>query len=121
MPFHRAGKRRLQGRLGLSEDVSDISMACRQIAPIRLKGKMAQGDDMFRQRRSLFFKKIQNVRGRDTKRNGIHGLFGSDHRRLAEELDVVGAGHAFGAQATRPSRNARIFHAMTGERSADRR
>ena len=58
-----------KGWLGLAEEVSDISLACRQVGPIRFKGKMTQGDDMFRQRRSLFFKKMQIVRGCDTKRN----------------------------------------------------
>ena len=58
-----------KGWLGLSEQVSDISLACRQIGPIHFKGKLEQGDDMFRQRRSLFFKKMQIVRGCDAKRN----------------------------------------------------
>ena len=57
------------GWLGLSEQVSDISLACRQIGPIHFKHKMEQAEDMFRQRRSLFFKKMQIVRGCDTKRN----------------------------------------------------
>src|SRR5216684_5177580 len=43
-----------KGWLGLAEEVSDISLACRQIGPIHFKGKMEQGDDMFRQRRSLY-------------------------------------------------------------------
>jgi len=58
-----------KGWLGLSEEVSDISLACRQIGPIRFKTKSSQGEDMFRQRRSLFFKKMQIVRGCDAKRN----------------------------------------------------
>jgi len=58
-----------KGWLGLAEQVSDISLAFRQIGPIHFKGKMEQGDDMFRQRRSLFFKKMQIVRGCDAKRN----------------------------------------------------
>jgi CreA protein len=37
-----------KGWLGLAEEVSDISLACRQIGPIRFKDKMTQGDDMFR-------------------------------------------------------------------------
>src|SRR5246127_4632340 len=37
------------GWLGLTEQVSDISLACRQIGPIRFKDKMGQGHDMFRQ------------------------------------------------------------------------
>ena len=36
-----------KGWLGLAEEVSDISLACRQIGPIRFKDKMTQGDDMF--------------------------------------------------------------------------
>jgi len=47
-----------KGWLGIAEEVSDISLACRQIGPIRFKAKFEQGDDVFRQRRSLFFKKM---------------------------------------------------------------
>jgi CreA protein len=67
-----------KGWLGLAEEVSDISLACRQIGPIRFKTKMEQGDDMFRQRRSLFFKKMQIVRGCDTKRNVLVYMVYSD-------------------------------------------
>ena len=59
----------VKGWVGVAEQVSDISLACRQIGPIRFKEKFAQGEDMFRKRRSLFFKKMQIVRGCDTKRN----------------------------------------------------
>jgi CreA protein len=67
-----------KGWLGLAEEVSDISLACRQIGPIHFKGKMEQGDDMFRQRRSLFFKKMQIVRGCDAKRNVLVYMVYSD-------------------------------------------
>ena len=67
-----------KGWLGLAEQVSDISLACRQIAPIRFKAKAAQGEDMFRQRRSLFFKKMQIVRGCDAKRNVLVYMVYSD-------------------------------------------
>ena len=66
------------GWLGLSEQVSDISLACRQIGPIHFKDKMGQGDDMFRQRRSLFFKRMQIVRGCDAKRNTLVYMVYSD-------------------------------------------
>jgi CreA protein len=66
------------GWTGLAEQVSDISLACRQIGPIRFKDKMGQGDDMFRQRRSLFFKKMQIVRGCDAKRNVLVYMVYSD-------------------------------------------
>jgi CreA protein len=71
-----------KGWLGLAEEVSDISLACRQIAPIRFKAKSEQGEDMFRQRRSLFFKKMQIVRGCDAKRNVLVYMVYSD--RLIE-------------------------------------
>ena len=67
-----------KGWLGLAEQVSDISLACRQIGPIRFKAKSSQGDDMFRQRRSLFFKKMQIVRGCDAKRNVLVYMVYSD-------------------------------------------
>src|SRR3979411_366856 len=63
-----------KGWLGLAEEVSDISLACRQIGPIRFKDKMGQGDDMFRRRRSLFFKKMQIVRGCGPKANVLGSM-----------------------------------------------
>ena len=71
-----------KGWLGLAEEVSDISLACSQIGPIKFKDKMGQGDDMFRRRRSLFFKKMQIVRGCDPKRNVLVYMVYSD--RLIE-------------------------------------
>ncbi|TAK49962.1 MAG: hypothetical protein EPO23_01705 [Xanthobacteraceae bacterium] len=71
-----------KGWIGVAEEVSDISLACRQIGPIRFKRKFAQGEDMFHQRRSLFFKKMQIVRGCDTRRNVIVYMVYSD--RLIE-------------------------------------
>jgi len=68
----------ISGWLGVAEEVSDISLACRQVGPIRIKEKFVQGDDMFRQRRSLFFKKMQIVRGCDTKRNVLVYMVYSD-------------------------------------------
>ena len=67
-----------KGWLGLAEQVSDISLACRQIGPIHFKDKMEQGADMFSQRRSLFFKKMQIVRGCDAKRNVLVYMVYSD-------------------------------------------
>ena len=67
-----------KGWLGIAEEVSDISLACRQIGPIRFKGKFEQGEDVFRQRRSLFFKKMQIVRGCDMKRNVLVYMVYSD-------------------------------------------
>ncbi len=59
----------LSGALGLAEQTSDISLACRQYGPIRFKEKFSQGDVVFSERRSILSKKMQIVRGCDTKRN----------------------------------------------------
>jgi hypothetical protein len=64
--------------MGVAEEVSDISLACRQVGPIHFKKKFSQGEDMFRQRRSLFFKKMQIVRGCDVKRNVLVYMVYSD-------------------------------------------
>ena len=72
----------LTGWIGVAEEVSDISLACRQMGPIRFKAKFEQGDDMFRKRRSLLFKKMQIVRGCDAKRNVLVYMVYSD--RLIE-------------------------------------
>lgn len=68
----------VSGMLGLAEETSDISLACRQVGPISFKEKFGQGSDMYRQSRSLFFKKMQIVRGCDTKRNVLVYLVYSD-------------------------------------------
>ena len=90
----------VKGWLGVAEEVSDISLACRQIGPIRFKAKFEQGEDVFRKRRSLFFKKMQIVRGCDAKRNVLVyiGLFRPPHRGFAEEFDLVGADYALGTE-----------------------
>jgi CreA protein len=72
----------IKGAFGLAEERSDISLACRQVAPVVFKEKFEQGDLVFRQRRSLIFKKMQIVRGCDVKRNVLVYLVYSD--RLIE-------------------------------------
>ncbi len=67
-----------KGWIGVAEEVSDISLSCRQVGPIRFKAKFEQGDDMFRRRRSLLFKKMQIVRGCDAKRNVLVYMVYSD-------------------------------------------
>ena len=68
----------LTGWIGVAEEVSDISLACRQVGPIHFKKKFVQGEDMFRQRRSMFFKRMQIVRGCDSKRNVLVYMVYSD-------------------------------------------
>jgi CreA protein len=70
------------GWAGFAEERSEISIACRQIGPVTFKNKFEQGHEIYRQRRSLFFKKMQIVRGCDAKRNVLVYLVYSD--RLIE-------------------------------------
>lgn len=57
------------GWAGFAEERSETSISCRQVGPIKISGKFEQGEEIYRQRRSLFFKKMQIVRGCDAKRN----------------------------------------------------
>src|SRR3569833_415682 len=66
------------GMFGVAEEVSDISLACRQYGPIKFRDKFEQGDVAFRERRSLIFKKMQIVRGCDVKRNVLVYMVYSD-------------------------------------------
>jgi len=66
------------GTLGFAEQTSDVSLACRQYGPITFKEKFGQGDIVFTERRSLFFKRLQIVRGCDKKRNVIVYMVYSD-------------------------------------------
>lgn len=68
----------VSGMLGVAEELSDASLACRQVGPIGFKAKFEQGEEMFRQRRSLIFKKMQIVRGCDPRRNVLVYLVYTD-------------------------------------------
>lgn len=57
------------GWAGWAEERSETSISCRQVGPIVIKEKFEQGHEIYRQRRSFFFKKMQIVRGCDVKRN----------------------------------------------------
>jgi len=48
-----------KGWAGFAEERSEISLACRQIGSVRFKGKFEQGDDVYRERRSLFSRKCR--------------------------------------------------------------
>ena len=59
----------MKGALGVAEDTSDASIACRQIGPIKVIGELKDGERVFDERRSLVFKTLQVVRFFDRKRN----------------------------------------------------
>lgn len=59
----------VKGALGVAEDASDASIACRQVGPIRFLGNLQDGERVFDEQRSLVFKSLQVVRFFDRKRN----------------------------------------------------
>lgn len=59
----------LKGGLGVAEDTSDASIACRQVGPIKITGELKDGERVFDERRSLVFKTLQVVRFIDRQRN----------------------------------------------------
>ncbi len=61
----------LRGIVGLAEDTSDASIACRQVGPIRIKGKLDAGEPVFSERRSALFKRLKVVRFCDETRNTL--------------------------------------------------
>ena len=68
----------IKGGLGLAEDRAEASIACRQVGPIRFKGELMDGDEVFKERTSLVFKTMQVVRFLDKKRNTLVYLVYSD-------------------------------------------
>src|ERR1700739_1831789 len=59
----------LKGGLGVAEDTSDASIACRQVGPIKIVAEFKDGERVFDERRSLIFKTLQVVRFFDRERN----------------------------------------------------
>lgn len=59
----------MKGAVGLAEDTSDASIACRQIGPIRFLSELRDGEQVFDEKRSLVFKSLQVVRFFDRERN----------------------------------------------------
>ncbi|MFZ3044449.1 MAG: CreA family protein [Desulfatirhabdiaceae bacterium] len=59
----------VKGELGVAEDTSDASIACRQVGPIKITGELKDGERVFDEKRSLVFKKLQVVRFFDRERN----------------------------------------------------
>lgn len=58
----------VKGGIGTAEDVSEASISCSQVGPIRIAGELRDGEHVFDERRSLVFKKLQVVRFHDQQR-----------------------------------------------------
>jgi CreA protein len=61
----------ISGALGLAEDRSEASIACRQTGNITFPKPINQQEEMFNERISFIFKKLRVVRMVDVKRNAL--------------------------------------------------
>lgn len=69
----------IKGSLGIAEDKSEASVACRQVGNIAFNnGKLPQQEEVFSERASLVFKHVRVVRMVDAKRNALVYLVYSD-------------------------------------------
>lgn len=71
-----------KGAVGLAEDTSDAAVSCTQIGPITIKKDLRDGERVFKESRSILFKKLQVVRFHDKLNNTLVYLSYSD--RLIE-------------------------------------
>ena len=74
----RAKKGGISGALGLAEDPSDASIACRQVGPIRFKEEIEAGEEVFSKKTSVVFKTLHVVRFLDDRRKVLVYLVYSD-------------------------------------------
>lgn len=68
----------ISGSLGLAENTSDASIACRQVGQIKFLDELSEGEEVFGRRSSILFKRIQVVRFFDETRNTLVYLTYSD-------------------------------------------
>ena len=68
----------VSGAVGLAEDPSVASIACRQVGPISFAKPLPEQEEVFSERISLVFKKLRIVRMVDRKRNTLVYLTYSD-------------------------------------------
>jgi len=68
----------IKGALGIAEDKSDASIACRQVGAISVRQPLPQQEEVFNERLSILFKRLRIVRMVDRARNTLVYLTYSD-------------------------------------------
>lgn len=69
----------IKGTVGLAEDKSEASIACRQVAEtLHFTERLPRQEDVFTERMSILFKRLHVVRVVDPKRNALVYLTYSD-------------------------------------------
>ncbi len=61
----------IKGSLGLAEDRSEASIACRQTGPLSFPGPLRKQEEVFSERLSILFKRLRVVRMVDPARNTL--------------------------------------------------
>ena len=72
----------IAGTFGVAEDPSQFSLACRQVGPIIIDGKLPNEETAFSESTSLFFKDTKVTRLFDAKRNTL--VYVAISRKLIE-------------------------------------
>jgi CreA protein len=67
-----------KGAVGVAEDPSEASVACSQTGPITIKDSINDGEKVFKENRSFWFKTLQVVRFYDKPNNTLVYLSYSD-------------------------------------------
>ena len=82
----------VKGTVGLAEDKSEASIACRQVAPVvQFKEKLPIQEDVFSERMSILFKRLHVVRVVDPRRNTLVYLTYSDKLIDGSPMNAVTA------------------------------
>ena len=68
----------ISGAIGIAEDKTEASIACRQVGPIAINQPLPRQEEVFNERISLVFKKLRIVRMVDAQRNTLVYLTYSD-------------------------------------------
>ena len=82
-----------KGTLGLAEDKTEASIACRQVGEISFAGPLPRQKDAFTEKLSLIFKTLHIVRIVDSKRNALIYLTYSDRVLSGSPKNSVTAVH----------------------------
>jgi len=68
----------VSGALGLAEDKSEASVACRQVGDLKFLSALPKEEEVFTEKSSILFKHLRVVRMVDTRRNALVYLVYSD-------------------------------------------
>lgn len=72
----------IKGAIGIAEDKSNASVACRQVGALAFNGQLPKQEEVFSERASILFKHVRVVRMVDPRRNALVYLVYSE--RLIE-------------------------------------